>query len=1665
MNWMALARAHSGSANNSSGSTNDSSKQVSTQETAAPAASEEGKVTATCEPQSSVGGSAVAPVQEAAQVLSSLGARRTFMNWRDELRHWEQEHGRVLASGSGEQGGTCSGVQVTLLHRVYVPPDPSGPLLSSTPQPEDSSDWMLGDEIPSGPVPAAGGPETAADLSREASPEAISGRGGSSTSISMDSPCLDTPTGSGSKSSGTSSGGTLGRTLRAAVAAVDEVTAAAAAFVSAIAVVDELSASTRAVLGAASSLTGTPRAGAGASTVFAPGRLDGGGHDGQADPQLVSVTLSTVETGAQSELPASCAAGDAVVVGLAAIEDDYTRPVRLSICPAAQQPEHPSTAPNTSCPLVHVHIDVLQPSLPVSAGDQEVPQQCGSDAAELVPHTHHPVVVDDVFGELFEPPADAEPVPEGDPASVLETAFGARLMAALRTMSQGLGPLGRRRALPQQQQFAAPAMDSQQVQQPAVVAEDPLDALDYEQAAQVAHRALSAAEKGEGQQFEMSEEDSRAAQALLAALQQGLFQDLVGGLGQAEAAETGEAAAVEAPKQKQKPMGMVEAHELEVIRRHYAWVAELERRAAAEAAARDAEAKARVEAEEAAACAQLVHQVATTLFGRVVDAACAREQAEAAVAASVRVGAVVAAAVPMETASGAAVAADGVAKDSSLVAASSGFNAPEDRRSSPGAAAAATAPAWQPEWPQPHVPVAGPSAQGDDGAKDWASFGTPLPHTALGTAPLGSSSTDASPVAAAAGISSPTDVPAVADTASFEPAMWPEPSSHLVASEGCSTPAASAAVGAPQALPHGDASSIENEPSLNALEAFVSSAHKPAFKPAHAASDVFAVSSAVASPGAATSANGTPGGRRELSWEELLGPGAASLLGTPGPSPAAGPAGRPRPPAAGFVEQGEDAGEWGPLQGADGTCTAAAAPLFCQQQGSGSVSSGAQQWEQGQELTADQDQDARSGSAEEGLDEEQILQDAVTAAASAAAAVQEEEVLSALSRLLVAGVVSPLTVSAPAAVVREAKARAARALRLDSPGPSPLQAAHTALAGMGSPTTSSTPLAAAASYSPSPAAAISGAPMPSAIILSTGVHVTSASYAAGYSGAADLALVQAAFPGSYRPQPLTQLQWLQQAQLQQVLAESPNRYAFAELVGDELGSERRKRQHGRSLAEARTAAAVSIAHVSPSMPASLPAAGAGAGTCPPSPAAAGAGGASDLQLPGPPLTPSRGWLAEPPPPLADLEPSQPYVPQQETEPDQDPLRELVPELLAGPEAARAALTHSRPSSTAVASPQSNSLSATTGAVVPWAAAGSSASVPGLIQQAPAPQEWLQSFKAAVTPSRGALPGARTPPPTPFWARLAAPESGPDGFGFGADGVMGPAACVARAESPASLQALDPLHGTGGQGTPLRASAAHSAPFGMLPGPLSGSRSNVSGSRKGRKRGKEAAPSHGSPAFSRPGAAPFPDAQHPASPLHLDAQLQLASAGGMTWAQPYPPFPVCLLAPPGTYPANMRPGMQVPLPPMPLQLLQPAGGSPGGPFYYRSAAGSTACTLPPGSVGAAAAPHVSNFTLVDAEHSVGRQGADSLGSDASGRHSSAYAPYLPLPPTNMAQGGSPLLASHPVWTPATSFYTVAPGSAYTYHTLPTVGGSSRLGGGSGAVGQQEDKAADAVRRLF
>jgi hypothetical protein len=146
-----------------------------------------------------------------------------------------------------------------------------------------------------------------------------------------------------------------------------------------------------------------------------------------------------------------------------------------------------------------------------------------------------PVLVDDLFGPLFEPqplqPDEAAAAEGDDPADILESAFGLRLVAALRSMSLGVaGHKGGHRHGQRTGNRAAVYVGGITNLAASIPPPDPLEDLSYEEAVQVAARALEAAAARAGAVAEPSPEDARAAAALLEALRQGLFRDLVSDL-------------------------------------------------------------------------------------------------------------------------------------------------------------------------------------------------------------------------------------------------------------------------------------------------------------------------------------------------------------------------------------------------------------------------------------------------------------------------------------------------------------------------------------------------------------------------------------------------------------------------------------------------------------------------------------------------------------------------------------------------------------------------------------------------------------------------------------------------------------------------------------------------------------------------------------------------------------------------------------------------------------------------------------------------------------------------------------------------------------------------------------------------------------------------------
>jgi hypothetical protein len=258
------------------------------------------------------------------------------------------------------------------------------------------------------------------------------------------------------------------------------------------------------------------------------------------------------------------------------------------------------------------------------------------------------VVVDDVFGCLAAARADMDGQSMLDPGDVLESQFGCELVAALRRDSMTGGTTSsiwqsnNSHASYSRHHYVTASSETDLAR--SLV--DLLEELDADMVAQVLSGAL---ERSQEQREGMEEVDEGAspagqqeaaqARAVLEALQQGLFRDLV----QELEARVGAATAVigtEAadgpgqPKARAKPRGMLEEHEADVLRRHEAWVAHCEAAAAAEAAAR--ESRRRQEAAELAAEAAdcesraVVRRMLANVWGSVLmDAACNWGQHEA----------------------------------------------------------------------------------------------------------------------------------------------------------------------------------------------------------------------------------------------------------------------------------------------------------------------------------------------------------------------------------------------------------------------------------------------------------------------------------------------------------------------------------------------------------------------------------------------------------------------------------------------------------------------------------------------------------------------------------------------------------------------------------------------------------------------------------------------------------------------------------------------------------------------------------------------------------------------------------------------------------------------------------------------------------------------------
>ncbi|KAL6749786.1 hypothetical protein V8C86DRAFT_2833388 [Haematococcus lacustris] len=299
-----------------------------------------------------------------------------------------------------------------------------------------------------------------------------------------------------------------------------------------------------------------------------------------------------------------------------------------------------------------------------------------------------PAAVDECFGPLYPAPTPCSTASKAlaesgvvgdvsgdqwvDPGDVLETVFGRRLVAALRTMSTTPAPWSEctprpaaPRLSPAIAQWAAELAARRQADTSTPPA-DPLDSISFEQAAQVAALALTA---------EVPDaREAQAAAALLAALQQGLFADLVeqllqrdtlqgweqggqqgqglmplgpstgpGTVQEAGAGQTGSGSEegvgswalspVGRRRGGQRPLGMVAQHEQEVLARHWAWVAELEAQAAAAAAAQQAAAIAAQQAAEAQVAAEAVRQLCQAVFTSLLTR-CAEEEKAAVQAAS-----------------------------------------------------------------------------------------------------------------------------------------------------------------------------------------------------------------------------------------------------------------------------------------------------------------------------------------------------------------------------------------------------------------------------------------------------------------------------------------------------------------------------------------------------------------------------------------------------------------------------------------------------------------------------------------------------------------------------------------------------------------------------------------------------------------------------------------------------------------------------------------------------------------------------------------------------------------------------------------------------------------------------------------------------------------------
>lgn len=203
----------------------------------------------------------LAPLEDALRVLRRLGERRTYQQWRTDLRAWEEQYGAVaphiLADAAAD--GAAAPRAAAAAARVYVPPDPA---IAPLPAPaDDTGPSMLGDEVPWTPPPlptststasTAGGVHTPA-ASAAYAPELMSwpSRGAAAaaaTDAASQAAGLQSSVAGAAVAAVTQPRTPLGRVLNAAMAAVEEATATAAAVVAALALADELSASTAALV-------------------------------------------------------------------------------------------------------------------------------------------------------------------------------------------------------------------------------------------------------------------------------------------------------------------------------------------------------------------------------------------------------------------------------------------------------------------------------------------------------------------------------------------------------------------------------------------------------------------------------------------------------------------------------------------------------------------------------------------------------------------------------------------------------------------------------------------------------------------------------------------------------------------------------------------------------------------------------------------------------------------------------------------------------------------------------------------------------------------------------------------------------------------------------------------------------------------------------------------------------------------------------------------------------------------------------------------------------------------------------------------------------------------------------------------------------------------------